>query len=73
MYDTLSKMDEIESAGAYGECQVCHEEFKSIIYVDDIETDFCFYCYQNRFGLNRFMRKLRHMSLEAQEGGWVKK
>ena len=71
--DSLSSLKEVESAGVWGECDVCHDEFKSIIYVDDVSTDFCFSCYRTRFGLKRFMRKLRDMSLEAQAGGWVKK
>lgn len=48
----------IETGQGWRECLTCNKETKVLIFVEEIDESFCFYCYQNRFGLERLMRRL---------------
>ncbi len=48
----------INTGQGWRECTTCNKETKVVIFVEEIDESFCFYCYQNRYGLERFMRKL---------------
>jgi len=48
----------INTGEGWTECTTCDKETKVVIFVEEIDESFCFYCYQNRYGLERFMRKL---------------
>jgi len=54
-------------------CSVCKIQFEALIVVEDLDFDkLCFYCYRNRFGLERFSRKLKDMTPTAQDKGWIR-
>jgi len=48
----------INTGQGWRECLKCNKETKVLIFVEELDESFCFYCYQNRFGLERLMRKL---------------
>ncbi len=48
----------IKTGQGWEECPTCHKETKVLIFVEEMDESYCFYCYQNRFGLERLMRKL---------------
>ena len=60
------------SAEEWIECDICHTGFKTIIFVEQLDADFCFECYGRRFGLARLTRKIQDMPLSIQMDGWVK-
>jgi len=51
----------INTGTGWEECTHCNKETKVLIFVEELDDSFCFYCYQNRFGLERLMRKLNEI------------
>lgn len=51
----------IKTGNGWNECSFCDKLTKVLIFVEEIEESLCFYCYQNRFGMERLMRKLGDM------------
>ena len=70
MKDSLSGYSELQTTNDES-CETCKLYFGSYLLVE--EEDFkryCFYCYQNRYGLRRFLRQINLMSKEADRAGW---
>ncbi len=58
MKDPLHGQKLIKTGEGWRVCLTCNKEVKVLIFVEELDESFCFYCYQNRFGLERLMRQI---------------
>jgi len=61
MRDNLANYKIIESNN--NECDQCHDKDKPIIFVEEINESFCFQCYYNRYGFERFLRRVNEFPI----------
>jgi len=55
MKDSLNKYKILESD--HNSCDQCNKQDLPILFVEEINESFCFECYYNRYGFERFMRR----------------
>ena len=60
----------IKTGDGWETCVFCHKETKVLIFVEETDESFCFYCYQNRYGINRLKRKLAEIPKDIGELGF---
>jgi len=61
MKDSLHKYKILESD--HNECDQCNDKDLPVLFVEEIDESFCFNCYYNRYGLDRFLRRVKEFPI----------
>jgi len=51
-------------------CETCGKAFWAVLFVEEENKTYCFYCHRNKFGHERFMFCFNRMSKRGQIGGF---